>query len=404
MNYCPHCGVRLQAGQNFCTSCGADVRETSAPTQTEEVALPEVRGLGRKTAVFLTAGGVEGVEVRSSASLISALLIPLPFVAAVYYVVQAGAPAVYVTLWVAAAALLYDELRWRGVRRLDANPPGGRRSWLAPWNSIRTADWNGRTLWLTSADPRRKLSATFDREDASSVESWLNTQGVRHSWKSPRLPAALTRFWTLVLLLFITGQAILILAATLPFFPGEEQAYSTILTSTKNQIAGTTTLGEFQAIFLNNIQVAWGGAMPFLGTLTYGVANYNTGRVVQEIAISTRPNAISASLVLASLYVLPHTWVEESAYPIATIAGILATTTWRSVSLGEFSRRSNWGSTKLVFALAGTAAILAAAGFLEVLVNYLGFGAVLLWVPMVALYYLWTKYWKRTQDPPLGSP
>src|SRR5574340_9877 len=111
MNYCPDCGARLRAGQNFCGNCGADVRESPAPTQGKEAAAPEVQGLGRNTVVFLTAEGIRGVELSSTALLISAIFIPLPVIAAIYYMIQAGALAVYVTLWVAAAALLYDELR-----------------------------------------------------------------------------------------------------------------------------------------------------------------------------------------------------------------------------------------------------------------------------------------------------
>jgi uncharacterized membrane protein SpoIIM required for sporulation len=266
------------------------------------------------------------------------------------------------------------------------------------------ADWNGRTLWFTSRSPDRRLSITFDKDAAPLVEKTLASQGVRLSWRPPRLPPTLTRFWALVLLLFIIGQATLILAAVLPFFPGEEQTYITILNNTKSSIAGTTFIGEFQAIFVNNVQVALGGAIPFLGTLTYGIANYNTGRVVQVIALTNQPQ-VQPYAVLIGLYLLPHTWVEESAYPIATMAGIFALTRWRSVSPGKFARRLNRGSTKLVLALVGAAVILLAAGFIETLTTYLGYSAVALWVPLILLAYSWSRIRRQRRAlHPTSSP
>ena len=226
------------------------------------------------------------------------------------------------------------------------------------------------------------------------MEKTLDSWGVRYTQRPPRLPPILTRFWTLVLLLFIVGQATLILAAVLPFFPGEEQTYITILNNTRSSIAGATFIGEFQAIFFNNLQVALGGAIPFFGALTYGIANYNTGRVVQAIALTNQPQ-VQPYAVLVSLYILPHTWVEESAYPIATMAGIFALTKWRSSSPTEFARWLNRGSAKLILALLGAAAILVAAGLIETLTTYIGYDAIALWVPMFILAYSWSRFRRR---------
>ena len=405
MNYCPNCGTPVEPGQNFCGKCGREVRDRPAVEQQGRPEAP-LRGLGRNTLAYLTQDGIHGVGLTSTALLILAILVPLPFFFATYYLVQEGAFAIYLTLWVATALLLYDGLRWRGLRNLGENPPseGVRRSWLVPWQSIRMADWNGKTLWFTSQNPDRRLSVTFDKDAAPLVEGTLNSRGVRYSWRPPRLPASLTRFWTVVLLLFIIGQVTLILAAVLPFFPGEEQTYVTILNNTKASISGTTFIGEFQAIFVNNIQVALGGAVPFLGTLTYGIANYNTGRVVQAIAL-TNPTPVQPYAVLVTLYILPHTWVEESAYPIATIAGIFALTRWRSVSPAEFAHWLNRGSTKLVLALLGAAAILLAAGFIETLTTYIGYAAVALWVPLIVVAYAWSRFNRRGRAlQPAGSP
>jgi len=264
------------------------------------------------------------------------------------------------------------------------------------------ADWNGRTLWFTSTNPLRKMSVTFDQDDAPVIETSLASWGVRYSWKRPRLPRSLTSFPTLALTLFVVGQLILILAAVLPFFPGEEQMYNTILGNTKSQITGDTFIEAFKAIVLNNLQVAWGGMLPVLGQLSFGLANYNTGRVIQVIAASDN---YPPSLVLVSLYLLPHTWVEESAYPIATVAGLLGVTRWRSVSPSDFTQRANWGSWKLIFSMGGVALILVAAGLIETAGLYLGVGEILFWIPVGAVIYLIITLSRagRRAKPPLGS-
>ena len=220
--------------------------------------------------------------------------------------------------------------------------------------------------------------------------------------RRPWLPRAITRFSILALIFFVIGQLILVLAAVLPFFPGEEQMYASLLNNTESQVAGATFLEAFKTIFLNNLQVAWGGMLPVLGQLSFGLANYNTGRVIQAIAIS---NNYPPAIILVSLYLFPHTWVEESAYPIATAAGLLAVTRWRSVSPSEFAHRVNWGSWKLVLSMAGVALILIAAGLIETAGFYLGAGEFLLWIPVGAVIYLTITLSRarRRAKPQLGS-
>jgi uncharacterized membrane protein SpoIIM required for sporulation len=348
-----------------------------------------VRGLGWNTVVSLTPEGLRGVSFSSVGAVFMAVLLPVPLLITIYFVTQAGALAVYAVAWIALSLLLFDELRWMGFRRMESDLLPGtetrKASWLVPWGSLRMADWNGRTLWFTALGPPRKISVTFDRKDSQLVVRSLESWNVRYSWKPPRLPQALTRFSTLALMLFVASQLILVLAAVLPFFPGEEQMYNTILNGTTSQVKGATFMEAFRAIYFNNVQVAWGGMLPVLGQLSFGLASYNTGRIIQVIAITQH---YPTSVVLVSLYLLPHTWVEESAYPIATVAGLLAVTRWRSVSPGEFAHRINWGSWKLVLAMVGVALILLAAGLIETAGLYLGTGELVMWIPVGVVVYL----------------
>jgi len=384
-----------------------NLRPQVQPAQAEvQQPTTAVRGLARNAIVYLTPEGLWGVALCSGGVLFLSPLLPVPLLVAVYLVIQEGALAVYAVVWIALSFLIYDALRWRGFRRLEGySPPApqpGKTSWLVSWRSLRMVDWNGKTLWFTSVDPRRKMSVTFDRNDAPLVERSLASWGVHYSPKSPRLPQALGRLSTLALILFLVSQLILILAAVLPFFPGEYQMYNTILNSTRSQVSGATFTEAFKAIFVNNLQVAWGGMLPVLGQISFGVASYNTGRVIQVIAISDH---YPPSVVLVLLYLLPHTWVEESAYPIATAAGLLAVTRWRSVSPSEFTHRVNWGSWRLIIAMGGVALILVAAGLIETAGLYIGTGELLLWIPVgiVAFFMVtWTRARRRT-TPPLGS-
>jgi len=62
-----------------------------------------VYGLGRNTLLYLIPEGFLGIKIRSSVVLLLAFLLPMPFLAGIYYVIEAGALAVYFTLWVAAS-------------------------------------------------------------------------------------------------------------------------------------------------------------------------------------------------------------------------------------------------------------------------------------------------------------
>lgn len=384
-----------------------DLRQLTqqAPAQVQQPTSP-IRGLGSNAVVSLTAEGLNGAVFRPRGTLFLSILLPVPLLIVAYLFFQEGVLAIYAAAWIVLSLLIYDELRWMGFRRLERNSPldsqSNEPSWSVPWGSVLMADWNGRTLWFTSTNPPRKMSVTFDLSDAPLIERSFTSWGVWYSRKHTRLSRTLTSFSTLALVLFVVGQLILILAAVLPFFPGEAQMYNTILGNTKSQIAGATFMEAFKAILLNNLQVAWGGMLPVLGQLSFGLANYNTGRVIQVIAVSDN---YPPSLVLVSLYLLPHTWVEESAYPIATVAGLLAVTRWRSVSPSEFAHRVNWGSWKLVLSMGGVALILITAGLIETAGLYLGEGELLLWIPVGAVIYLTITLSRtlRRDKAPLGS-
>lgn len=409
LNYCPSCGVQVRAGQSFCERCGVDLRARRAGGPAEPVLSTEVRGLARNRLVYMTREGLTGVRISSEAWMVAVIAAPLPLLAAFWYTTGWGSLATYITLWLVSGGLLFDWLKWRGLRKIGGRGERAeeRSSWRVSLASLRGVDWNGKTLWFSRPERPRKVSITFDRKNAPRVESNLRSQGVNYSWRPPRLPSRLTGFWSLVVLVFVASQVVMFMAATLPFFPGEQQVYTTVLNSTRSQVVNATMVDQFRVIYFNNLQVAWGSMVPGLGAISFAAASYNTGRVIQVIALSdtaTLHQSVSPALVYLSLFFYPHSWVEEASYPIAVVAGVLGITRWRSVSPEAFARFANRGSTRLALALVGVALSLMVAGALEVSEPALGFssGAFLLWVPvLVGGWVLYVAYKRRAaREPP----
>jgi hypothetical protein len=399
MNFCPNCGAPLAVGQNFCRQCGFDVR-AQVQVGEAQAATPEIRGLARNRVIYLTQEGLVGARIQSEFLLFLAVLLPIPLLAVFWYATQLGSLAIYITVWVVGSSLLFDLLKGRGLQKIKQpdNSTAVKSRWLVPWPSIRMADWNGRTLWFLTLAVPHKVSVTFDKKDAQRVETTLRSWDVMYAWRPPRLPRRLTAFLPLVILVFVASQVVMFAAATLPFFPGEEQVYTTVLNSTRSQVVNATVFDQFRFIYLNNLQVAWGSMVPGLGAIGFLGARYNTGRVIQVLAISdsaTLHQTISPALLYLSLFLYPHSWVEELSYPAAVVAGIFGVTRWRSLSPEEFARPLNRGSTKLVFAMGGVALSLMAAAVLEVASPLSGYGAFLLWVPVGVAYYMIVTYRRR---------
>jgi len=288
--------------------------------------------------------------------------------------------------------LLYDELKWRGLRKIKESAieelRARRRVWWVPWRSIRKAKWEGSTL-VTSTAERLRTPIAFEESDAAAVDGALAALRVPVVRTPATRPSrVLGNFAALFVILFVASQAILVSAAVLPFFPGEEQLYSSTLNQIQGQLSNNTLLQQFELIYRNNLQIASANMLPGLGVLSFGAASYNTGRVIQVIGLEKH---VSPVLFILSLYVYPHSWVEELSYPLATAAGIMMLTRWRR-PLPISGRRSSRGSVKFTVALLGVAAQLTIAGFFEVVEPGLGASAFLLWVPValgvVALAFL----------------
>jgi len=382
MNYCPSCGARLAAGQNFCRNCGLDLRVRAAEGPGHWETAPPIVGISSNAAYRLTQEGLLGVRILSPLAVALCILLPLPALAVIGFTLRPDSVAVYPVAWLVMSALLYDEMKWRrfnALKGLATEQMAAAKSWIIGWRSIGRANWGGSTLVVSSPD-RLKTTITFDQADSATVEGTLNAWRVP-SRRTPagRPPRILGSFLALVLVIFVVSQAILIAAAVLPFFPGEEQVYSSALHQLEGNLTKTTLVQQFELIYRNNLQVATANMLPGLGALTLGAASYNTGRVIQVIGLNQHVPPI---VIVLSLYLYPHSWVEELSYPITTSAGIMLLTRWRRVTPKDFAHRANRGSVKFALTLGGVALQLTVAGFLEVVEPGLGVYTLLLWVPV----------------------
>lgn len=124
--------------------------------------------------------------------------------------------------------------------------------------------------------------------------------------------------WRLIVAIFVAELAIVFVVSSLPFFPNElstyEQQYNTTATLL-NQPAPGQVLG----IFFNNVRVALVETIPALGVAVLGFSLYETARIIQVIGIL---HGFPVYENLATLFLLPSTWLELPAYALAATESI----------------------------------------------------------------------------------
>ena len=246
-----------------------------------------------------------------------------------------------------------------------------------PWESISFMSVKGKTLRMEAGGKGHTLAIEASDVPALSAKV-ASTLGAKFDVLPERkLLSGTMKFLILALSLFVLTQVVLVAASVAPFFPGEEARYTVVVNSTRASFSGAPIVVQFGQIFLNNVQVALLSLVPGYGSLLLTLASYNTGRVIQVIALQ---DAVSPPYVLAVLYVLPHSWVEEMSYPLADALGIYALLEWRRMTYKDFSIW--WKRERLSLGFAAIAGMLAVAATLEVAEPQMGFFALFLWVPV----------------------
>lgn len=321
--------------------------------------------------------------------LIAAVIAGAGFAVAVVLSIGFGSWVAFAVAFTLVLVPLASEYRARRLARLLQLPhelltaKSGVQA--IPWTSVHYIAMKGRKV--TFRLDNGWISAKLDSADATTLSSKasavLGDRFTATPEKPPRFSPAM-KLLLLTLLLFALTQVIMVTASLTPYFPGEQQQYTSLYNSTESGLKTLTIPQEWGAIFFNNIQIALSSLVPGFGFLILGISSYNTGRVVQAAAIyytSTLSYRVTPADFLLELYILPHTWVEELSYPLSTALGIYGFT-WRHESYSEFANWKTRASTKICLGFLVVTTMLAIAAVLEVSVSVLGLYVLLLWIPV----------------------
>lgn len=400
MNYCPRCGAHLDAGDLFCSMCGYDVaaRARSESLDFADSAAPRVFGLSLGHAYYLSGTGILDFKILTWPVALLVGVASTAIAAAVGFLLGAQSVFVYGSLWLLAFLPLLDEYRWRRVRRLQGYTLDQlsklSQSPATPWESVGWATFNRSKRGLRCDLNSIPRSMTVQSGDVQAVEGYLrsmlgNRFGAADGRRSRlRMPS----FTTTVVILFLASQAFLLLGALTPLSPGESQTYTTIYNTLENSVSGASPLQEYTLIFANNIQVALGVAFPGFGLLANAISSFNTGCIVQVISVE---QGLVTPAVLTTLYLLPHTWIEELGYAVAMGGTLCYGFRWNGSRLNDLSNRLQRSSTKWVLSFAGAAILLLVADLFEVTEPFFGLGALLLWIPVAAALVAYSR--RRTR-------
>ncbi len=202
----------------------------------------------------------------------------------------------------------------------------------------------------------------------------------------------------LCLTLFLIEVGILFFVSSIPFFPGEKSYY----VSQANQLSNTTHNASgpqlFYDIFTNNYRISLIEMIPGLGVIFFAISMYVTARVTLAIAFGESQSVPGAVLVI-SLFLLPHSYLELPAYAVATAEGLYLLYAIIQVlgnsRGGDEGRMSGevWqlGINVLIFTV-----MLAVAALFETTEIVLGApNAFLTWIPFIGIAYLVYRLNKR---------
>ena len=392
-SFCPSCGKPVDFGQSFCNRCGFELR---LPKGSEEDPVSPILAMNQRTLYIVDGSGVTTVRTWGVWSGLVIVLIALAAGAAVSLVLVVVPLAVALIVFMLLAPIS-DRLRFRRLSSLVLRParnlPETGDGRHIPWESFGAVAIKGSSVRFLASRWHTARIAPSDAHRFSALAS--SRLGVRFagSLEGRRLlGTGMKRFVALVGILFLGSQALLVGAAVSPFLPGEKELYSTLTDSQGSTIAGLDPIGELQAIFTNNFQIALIASVPGLGLAIDAVTTYNTGRVVQVIGDRQH---ISPEGILLILAVLPHSWLEELSYPVAGALGIFMITEWRRMSFEDFA--NPWKRNRVSVVMLGVSIMLACAAALEVAEPPLGVLALVLWVPVVAAASLVASQVKRLE-------
>ncbi len=379
--FCPYCGKAMADRGEFCSSCGRRVYQTPQVEAAPPLLTAPIRALSYTSLYLIDNEGLLKIGTQFPL-LLGSVVVGVGLAITAVALIGLGswiALAVALTLVIAP---IVSEYRARRLAELLSLPRGElalkKGVQTIPWSSVQFVAVKGRDVTLRLDGGW--TSATLDAVDVPTLTTKASSILGDRFTSTPTQPSRLSpamKLFLLTLFLFLMTQAILIAASLTPYFPGEQARYTSLYNSTKSGL-GTSAVQEWGGIFFNNVQIALASLVPGFGFLILTVSSYNTGRVIQAAAAYY---SVTPADFLLVLYILPHSWVEESSYPLSTALGMFAFT-WRKQSYSEFANWRTRASVKIGLGFLVVATLLTIAATLEVTEPLLGTDALLLWVPV----------------------
>lgn len=185
----------------------------------------------------------------------------------------------------------------------------------------------------------------------------------------------------LIVILFLTELAILLIVSSLPYFPGEESVYIQQAQQLNSTTQNATTPQLATEIFTNNYRIALAEMIPILGVFLFTFSLYATARVAEADAYLEHVPVVAVILVL---FIVPDTWIELPAYAVATAESLYLL---YAIIKRLRGRQVNFGAEawQLGINLIIITVMLAVAAVFEALAINLKFYFWVMWIPFLGV-------------------
>ena len=196
------------------------------------------------------------------------------------------------------------------------------------------------------------------------------------------------------LILFVAEVIVFFALPAIPFASGEKDSY----TQQAKQLGGvlnSSFVGQIAAIYVNNMKVGLIELVPGLGPLFFGLSLYETARVIQVIA----PSGFPPVLLVITLFLLPHSWIELPVYALATGESILLLYSLMMWLLRGERWRLRMELEQLLLVILVISVTLLVGAVFEVTEIALGAAGLLMWGPFGALAAAVLLFRRRVRRP-----
>lgn len=234
--------------------------------------------------------------------------------------------------------------------------------------------------------------------DSSSPHLTLeSTQGQPETKFSEVWRRFFARRVTLFLVLFLVEILVFFVLPALPFLSGEQDSYGQQAKHLGDTLRGKSFVALTADIYSNNMKVGLVELIPGVGPFFFGISLYETARVTQAIATT---QGLPPSLLVLSLFILPHSWIELPAYAVSTGESLLLLNSLLRWLLKDESWRLRMEMEQLLLVLLVITLTLLVAAVFEVTEVQVGLEGLLLWAPfglIAALVLLFRRRVLRTE-------